>query len=250
MEHARVTAFCRAHGISDWRELHARAQDDIAWFWDAVVRHLGIEFFTPYTSVYDDSNGPEWTTWFGGGTINLTHNCVDRHANGPGRDRPAVICEREDGGVRTVTYGELQAEVNRVANALLELGVARGDTVGLYLPMSVEVVAAFYAVCKIGAITVPIFSGFAAPAVAARLADAGAMALITADAVPRRGRPVAMKAVADEALARGAGRSPRAGLRPAGHRPAHDGRPRSPLARAGGAAVRPSWPRPRSTPRR
>jgi acetyl-CoA synthetase len=165
------------------------------------VRHLGIEFFTPYTSVYDDSNGPEWTTWFGGGTVNLTHNCVDRHADGPGRDRPAVICEREDGEVRTASYGELQAEVNRVANALLELGVSRGDAVGLYLPMSIEVVAAFYAVCKIGAIAVPIFSGFAAPAVAARLADAGAVALITADAVPRRGRPVAMKAVADEALA-------------------------------------------------
>jgi acetyl-CoA synthetase len=200
VERARVTAFCREHGIADWRALHARAQEDIGWFWDAVVRHLGLEFFTPYTRVYDDSNGPQWTTWFGGGTVNLTHNCVDRHAAGEARDRPAVICEQEDGAVRSVTYGELQAEVNRVANALLELGVGRGDAVGLYLPMSVEVVAAFYAVCKIGAIVVPIFSGFAAPAVAARLADAGAVALVTADAVPRRGRPVGMKQVADEAL--------------------------------------------------
>jgi acetyl-CoA synthetase len=200
LEHARVTAFCRELGIADWRELHRRAQDDIGWFWDAVVRHLGIEFTTPYERVFDSSRGIEWTTWFGGGTINLTHNCVDRHARGPAADRLAVICEREDGEVRTVTYRELEAEVNRLANALLELGVGQGDAVGLFLPMSIEVVAGFFAIAKIGAIVVPIFSGFAAPAVAARLADAGAVALLTADAVPRRGRLVSMKAVADDAL--------------------------------------------------
>jgi acetyl-CoA synthetase len=107
----------------------------------------------------------------------------------------------ERGRVERVTYGELAAETNRLANALLELGVRHGDAVGLFLPMSISAVAAFYAVCKIGAIVVPIFSGFAAPAVAARLADAGAVALLTADAVPRRGRPVSMKAIADDAVA-------------------------------------------------
>jgi acetyl-CoA synthetase len=200
LERARVTAFMREQGIDDWRQLHARAQDDIGWFWDAVVRHLGIEFFTPYERVFDDSDGPMWTRWFGGGTVNLTHNCVDRHARDT-PERTAVICEREDGEVRSVSYAELEAEVNRVANALLELGVQRGDAVGLFLPMSVEVVAGFYAICKIGAIVVPIFSGFGAPAVAARLADAGAVALLTADAVPRRGKPVSMKRTVDEALA-------------------------------------------------
>ncbi|MDX6520191.1 MAG: acetyl-CoA synthetase [Gaiellales bacterium] len=200
IERARVTAFMREHGIDDWHELHARAQDDIGWFWDGVVKHLGFEFFTPYQRVFDDSDGPMWTRWFGGGTINLTHNCVDRHA----RDTPhhaAVICESEDGQVRSASYVELEAEVNRVASALLELGVGKGDAVGLFLPMSIEVVAGFYAICKIGAIVVPIFSGFGAPAVAARLADAGAVALLTADAVPRRGKPVSMKRTVDEALA-------------------------------------------------
>jgi acetyl-CoA synthetase len=200
IERARVTAFMREQGIDDWHELHARAQDDIGWFWDAVVKHLGIEFFTPYERVFDDSDGPMWTRWFCGGTINLTHNCVDRHARAT-PERTAVICEREDGEVRSVSYAELEAEVNRIANALLELGVKRGDAVGLFLPMSVEVVAGFYAICKIGAIVVPIFSGFGAPAVAARLADAGAVALLTADAVPRRGKPVSMKRTVDEALA-------------------------------------------------
>jgi acetyl-CoA synthetase len=200
IERARVTAFMREQGIDEWHQLHARAQDDIGWFWDAVVKHLGIEFFTPYERVFDDSDGPMWTRWFSGGTINLTHNCVDRHARDT-PERTAVICEREDGEVRSVSYAELEAEVNRVANALLELGVERGDAVGLFLPMSIEVVAGFYAICKIGAIVVPIFSGFGAPAVAARLADAGAVALLTADAVPRRGKPVSMKRTVDEALA-------------------------------------------------
>jgi acetyl-CoA synthetase len=200
VERARVTAFMREQGIDDWRELHRRAQDDIDWFWDAVVRHLGIEFFTPYERVSDQSDGPEWTRWFGGGTVNLTHNCVDRHALAT-PDHLAVICEREDGEVLTATYAELGSLTNRIANALLELGVGPGDAVGLFLPMSAEVVAAFYAVCKIGAITVPIFSGFAAPAVAARLADAGAVCVICADAVPRRGSPVSMKAIVDEAVA-------------------------------------------------
>ncbi|MDX6535137.1 MAG: acetyl-CoA synthetase, partial [Gaiellales bacterium] len=200
VQHARVTAFMRDEGIADWRTLHTRAQEDIDWFWDAVVRHLGIEFFTPYERVSDQSAGPEWTRWFTGGTVNLTHNCVDRHARAtPGH--PAVICEREDGEVVTATYADLELLTNRIANALLALGVRKGDAVGLFLPMSVEVVAAFYAVCKIGAIVVPIFSGFAAPAVAARLADAGAVCVICADAVPRRGRPVSMKATVDEALA-------------------------------------------------
>jgi acetyl-CoA synthetase len=200
VEHARVTAFMREQGIADWRRLHARAQEDTDWFWDAVVRHLGIEFFTPYERVSDQSDGPEWTRWFTGGTVNLTHNCVDRHARAT-PDHPAVICEREDGEVVTATYRELEALTNRIAGALLELGVRQGDAVGLFLPMSVEVVAAFYAVCKIGATAVPIFSGFAAPAVAARLADAGAVCVVCADAVPRRGRPVSMKATVDEALA-------------------------------------------------
>ena len=197
IDHARATAFMREHGIADWRELIRRSQDDIEWFWDAAVRFLGIEFSTPYERVLDTSRGVAWSTWFSGGALNLTFNCVDRHP----ADRPAVVWESEDGRVERMTYGELAAETNRLANALLELGVGRGDAVGLFLPMSIQAVAGFYAICKIGGIVVPIFSGFAAPAVAARLADAGAVALLTADAVPRRGRPVSMKAIADAAVA-------------------------------------------------
>src|SRR5579885_3374964 len=179
VERARVTTFMREHGIAGWRELLRRSQDDVEWFWDAVVRHLGIEFSTPYDRVLDESGGPAWPRWFTGGRVNLTANCVDRHA-AAAPERPAVIWEREDEGAETMTYAELEAEVNRLANALTELGVRRGDAVGLFLPMSLHVVAGFYAIAKIGAIVVPIFSGCAAPAVAARLADAHAVALLTA----------------------------------------------------------------------
>src|SRR5712692_9765395 len=78
IEDANVTRFMRAHGIESPNELIRRSQDDVEWFWDAVVRDLGIEFFEPYAHVLDSSKGIAWTTWFGGGTINLTHNCVDK----------------------------------------------------------------------------------------------------------------------------------------------------------------------------
>jgi acetyl-CoA synthetase len=200
LAHARATAFMHEHGIADWRELVRRSSDDIEWFWDAVVRHLDIEFAEPYERVLDSSAGIEWSRWFTGGRMNLAATCVDR----PARlwpDRTAVLWESESGEVRSLDYAELRTQVDRIAGALRELGVGRGDPVGLFLPMSIEVVAGFYAIAKLGAIVVPLFSGFAAPAVAARLADAGAVALITADAVPRRGKPVSMKEIADHAAA-------------------------------------------------
>ena len=201
VERARVTAFMREQGIDDWHELHHRAETDIGWFWDAVVQHLGIEFFTPYDTVVDESRGPMWATWFGGGTINLAHNCVDRHA-ALRPDHPAVICEGEDGEVRTATYAEL-ADLDpprrggadrsgRPPGRRRRSLPADGDRDGGGL------------LCRVpGSAQSPCRSspGFGAPAVAARLADAGARCLITADAVPRRGRPVSMKTIADEAVA-------------------------------------------------
>ena len=233
VERARATAFMREHGIADWRELITRSQDDIEWFWDAVVRHLGIEFSTPYERVLDSSRGPAWPRWFTGGKINLTANCVDRHApHAP--ERPAVVWESEDGQHETVTYararGRGEPARERAARARRRAAATPSASI---LPMSIQVVAGFFAIAKIGAIVVPIFSGFAAPAVAARLADAGAVALLTADAVPRRGRPVAMKAIAD------AGAWPRCRRcarwwcgRGCGTDPPMQARPRPPLGRA------------------
>jgi acetyl-CoA synthetase len=189
----------RTHGIEDYWDLVRRSQVDIEWFWNAVVADLGIEFFDHYSKVLDTSKGIQWAIWFVGGTTNLTHNCVDRHAaTTPGAT--AIVWEGEDGVTRRLTYEELRDEVDRFANALVELGIRSRDTVGIFMPMIPENVVAMYACSKIGAIWLPIFSGFAASAVAARLDDAGAVALITADGFLRRAQVVEMKRIADEAV--------------------------------------------------
>ena len=200
VEHANVSRFMRAHGISSYPELIRRSQDDIAWFWQAVVDDLGIEFFHPYRAVVETPKGIPWAIWFGGGQINLTYNCVDRHA-ARAPDSRALVWEGEDGATRTLTYAELKREVDRFANGLRALGIGKGDAVGIYMPMIVENVVALYACSKIGAVWLPIFSGFAGGAVAARLQDADAVALITADGFYRRGHEVPMKEAADEAVA-------------------------------------------------
>src|SRR5438128_2703331 len=192
VERANVTRFMRAHGILDYDELVKRSQDDVAWFWDAVVKDLGIEFFDPYTTVMDDSHGAPWTTWFAGGSINLAHNCVDRWAERT-PDKVAILWEGEEGSVRRVTYRELRELSDRLAHGLRSLGVAKGDTVGIFMPMAPETVAATMACAKLGAIYLPIFSGYGAQAVATRLQDAEASVLITADGFTRRGKVVAMK---------------------------------------------------------
>ena len=200
LERANVTRFMRANDITTEEDLLRRSVADIAWFWDAVVRDLGLEFFRPYERVLDTSRGIEWATWFRGGLVNLAHDCVDRWAERT-PDAVAVLWEGEEGTVRRVTYLELREMSDRLANGLASLGVGEGDAVGIFLPMSPEAVASVMACAKLGAIFLPVFSGFAADAVAVRLNDAGAKALITADGFPRRGRTVAMKEVADDAAA-------------------------------------------------
>jgi len=200
IDNANVTRLMRKHGIDDFNELVKRSQEDIAWFWDAAIDDLGIDFFEPYDRVLDLSAGPQWPRWFTGGTVNLTYNCVDRHGSSELADSNALVWEGEDGQVRALTYAELSAAVNRVANGLLAAGIRRGDAVGVYMPMVLEAVIALYAIAKIGAVYMPIFSGFGAPAIATRLNDAGAKALMTADGFYRRGSKVDMKAVADVAV--------------------------------------------------
>ncbi|MGH2906838.1 MAG: AMP-binding protein [Solirubrobacterales bacterium] len=199
IENANVTRLMRAHGIADIDELRARSTEDIGWYWDAVVKDLGIPFIEPYTSVFDDTDGIKWTRWFNGGLINMTAVCVDRWADDPATaDRPAIVCQRETGDIESLTYKELQTEIDALGNALIELGIGVGDHVGVFMPMTPRAAIASYAVAKIGAVYLPIFSGFAASAVAARLNDAGAKLLITADGSARRGKDVPIKPVADE----------------------------------------------------
>ena len=200
VENANVTRLMRAHGVGSINELRRRSVEDIAWFWDAVVNDLPIDFSAPYDQVVDLSEGTPWAKWFVGGRVNLTYNCVDRHAASERAETLAVIGETEDGEVRQLTYAELRREVDRIAAGLRSLGIRKGDPVAVFMPMVVEAVIAAYAIAKLGAIYMPIFSGFAPPAVAARLQDAEAKALITADGGLRRGAEALMKPAADEAV--------------------------------------------------
>ena len=201
VEQANITRFMRKHGIATYDELIERTSRDNVWFWDVVTEDLGIEWYKSYHTVRDTSAGIPWTKWYLGGKINIVHNCLDRHAKGPRRDAPAVVYEGEDGAKRTITFKELHAEVCRAANALKSLGVGKGDTVGIYMPMVPETVVQLLACLKIGAICIPIFSGYAPPAVAQRLSDAKAKVLFTADGSVRRGKIVRIKPNADEAVA-------------------------------------------------
>ncbi len=201
VERANVTRFMRAHGIETYEDLVERSVADVAWFWDAVVRDLGIEFLAPYEQVLDVSRGVEWATWFGGGRVNLADQCVDRWAAAT-PEALAVAWEGEDGVVRRWSYADLRRETDRLARALRRLGVEARDAVGIFLPMLPETVAAVMACSKIGAIWVPIFSGFGTDAVAVRLEDAGVKVLLTADAFVRKGRAVSLVETARGALAR------------------------------------------------
>jgi acetyl-CoA synthetase len=198
VERANVTRLMRAIGSPSYDDLVARSQDDIGWFWDAVVRDLGLEFYEPYDAVLDASGGIPWAKWFVGGRINLAHNCVDRWAERT-PDKTAVLWEGEEGTVRRVSYYQLQEMANRLAGGLRSLGVGVGDTVGIFMPMAPETVAATLACAKLGAIYLPIFSGYGADAVAKRAQDAATKVLITADGTLRRGKVVPMKETADEA---------------------------------------------------
>ena len=200
LERANVLRLARRHGIESIDELRRRSTADVSWYWDAAVQDLGIPFATPYDVVLDTSQGIQFPEWFVGGTFNAVHACIDRWLDGSAQ-RLAIIHEREDGAVTTLTYAELAEQVGRVAAGLVELGIGEGDAVAIYMPMVPEAVIACYAAVGIGAIIVPLFSGFAAPAIASRLNDAEVTAVVVADGTVRRGRTVGMSGELGKALA-------------------------------------------------
>jgi acetyl-CoA synthetase len=197
---SRLAGFLRATGEPDLEALQARAVADPAWFWSAAADDLGLAWQRPPAEVMDSTGGPEWTRWWRGGAFNYAEAAVEpRAARDPGG--AAIAWEGEDGDVRRLTNAELRHAVDGAARMFVAAGVRPGNRVGIFLPMLVETVVATLAVGRIGAIYSPIFSGYGAPAVAARLNDCEASVLVTADGFLRRGTPVPMKATADAAVA-------------------------------------------------
>src|SRR4051812_12894402 len=199
---SNLTPSMPRHGIGSYDELLRRSTDDVAWFWETILGdELKIRFDTPYSSVVDLTNGITRPRWCVGGEMNIVTNLLDRYEGTPIDDRVALRGETEDGGVTVMTYRELRRAVNRCANALRSLGIARGERVGVFMPMTAECVIAMLAIIKVGGVFLPLFSGYGASAVATRLRDAGATALFTSDVCRRRGKVSPIKPIADEAAA-------------------------------------------------
>ncbi|MCA9741001.1 MAG: AMP-binding protein [Deferribacteres bacterium] len=199
MRESNLQQLMQQHGIASYDELQQRAHDDIGWFWDATLKQLDIQFYTPYSKIVDLSNGIQFPRWCVNGKMNIIHNCLDKWQADEHAHRTALIWESEDGESLHLTYEELHRHVCQCANALKQLGLGKGDAVGLYMPMVPELIIAFLAIIKIGGVILPLFSGYGPTAVISRLQDAQAKAIFTADGFLRRGKPVRMKPVVDEA---------------------------------------------------
>ena len=194
-----LSRFLREHQLADFDALLKKADAEPHWFWDALLRFFAVRFSRPYTQILDTSGGIAWPQWCVGGETNLVLNCLDRHRDTPTWQKTAIIWEGENGMQRRWSYAELDSETARLAGALRKLGLGRGDVVAIYMPMLPEIAAAYFAIAKIGAIAMPLFSGFGPQPILDRLVDSSAKAVITVDGGWRRGKCVAMKSVLDNA---------------------------------------------------
>src|SRR5688572_8052063 len=188
-------------GMAAYDALCAEAATDNPAFWARLAREH-VRWKTPFTKTLDDSNAPFYK-WFEDGTLNASYNCLDVQIERGLAAKTALIFEADDGKVTRVTYSELLERTNKLANALRALGVGKGDRVVIYMPMSIEGVAAMQACARIGATHSVVFGGFSARSLQERIIDAGATAILTADEQMRGGRAMPIKAIVDEAIGMG-----------------------------------------------
>ncbi|HET6802869.1 MAG TPA: acetate--CoA ligase [Casimicrobiaceae bacterium] len=186
---------------ADCEALNARAARDFTGFWADLARET-LAWHKPFTKTLDESNAPFYR-WFEDGELNVSYNCLDRNLTNGNAERTAIIFEADDGKVTKVTYRELHQRVCRLANGLKSIGVRKGDRVVIYMPMSIEGIAAMQACARIGATHSVVFGGFSAKSLQERIVDAQAVAVITADEQMRGGKPLPLKAIVDEALGMG-----------------------------------------------
>jgi acetyl-CoA synthetase len=193
---AEFSAKAHIKSLAEYEALYKRSIEDPEGFWAEAAEEL--DWFKKWDKVLE-WNLP-WAQWFVGGKLNLSYNCVDRHALGARRDKTALIWEGEPGEIRRLTYGELHVEVQKFANALKNLGIKKGDRVAVYMGMTPELAIALLACARIGAVHSVIFGGFAANAIADRVNDSTCVAILTQDSSYRRGGEIKLKATVDEAM--------------------------------------------------
>ncbi|MEX0322596.1 MAG: acetate--CoA ligase [Puniceicoccaceae bacterium] len=185
------------NSMEAYRELHKRSLDDPEGFWAEAAESL--HWFKKWNQVLDDSDAPFYK-WYTGGRTNICYNAVDRWADGDKADKRAIVWEGEPGDQRVLTYRELKREVSRFANVLKGLGIEKGDTIALYLPMTPELAIAVLACARIGAVHSVIFAGFSAESIKDRVLDAESKMVITGDGGWRRGSILPLKSVVDQGV--------------------------------------------------
>ena len=191
----------RIGGMAAYQALCDEAEKDFHGFWSKRAKE-NLVWAKPFTQVLDESNKPFYR-WFADGELNASANCLDRHIGTPTENKTAIIFEADGGEVTNVTFKELLARVSQFANGLKAHGIKKGDRVLIYMPMTVEGVIAMQACARIGATHSVVFGGFSAKAVQERIADAGAVAVITANYQMRGGKELPLKAIVDEGIAMG-----------------------------------------------
>lgn len=191
-EETYLYQFMKKHGFDQLDQLHESIRQNPSWFWAEMEKEIGITWLKPYSKVLDDSKGWAYSRWYVDGKMNIVYDAVDKHAQKEDGNRPALIWVGDQDEKRTLTYLDLQTEVNRFANGLNSLGIQKGDRLVIYLPMIPEAVVALLGTAKIGAIAVPVFSGYGAEAIATRVNDCQAKVIVTADGFFRRGKEISM----------------------------------------------------------
>ena len=188
-------------GMDAYKKLCAEAEKDYDGFWGRLAKE-NIYWKKPFTKVLDESKAPFYK-WFEDGTTNASYNCLDRQVEAGLGDKTAIIFEADDGAVTKVTYKEMLERVCKMANALRKMGIKSGDSVIIYMAMTIEGIVAMQACARIGAIHSVVFGGFSAQALRDRIMDVGAVAVITTDGQYRGGKALPLKAICDEALSTG-----------------------------------------------
>jgi len=200
VEKSNVKKFMEKYGFKTYKELVDKSREDIEWFWSVAEKELNVHWFRKYDKVLDLSKGVEWAQWFVGGELNVSYNALDKIVRSGKGNKLAFIWQGENGEIKKYTYSQLLDEVNKLANALKEVGVSKGDTVATYIPMLPETIITLFATLRVGAIFVPIFSGFGIDAIKTRVEGSESKVVVTADGTYRRGKIIDLKEPVDRAI--------------------------------------------------